>query len=141
MIEKAKKAAENAANSEKSIVEAIQKGREKIIQEKKLKEEEGIAFMERNTIFSDRILLEDVEKIDGTKKSFFLLNVDQLKNKPITIGASKWKVFFDEKKNRGTWTGYNITVVTKSGAEYSNVDLEDDVVAYLLHCEIIKNED
>jgi hypothetical protein len=141
VIEKAKKAAENAANSEKSIVEAIQKGREKIFQEKKLKEEEGIAFMERNTVFSDRILLEDVEKIDGTKNSFFLLNVDKLKNKPISIGASKWKIFFDEKKNRGTWTGYNITVVTKSGAEYSNVDIEDDVAAYLLHCEIIKNED
>ena len=111
------------------------------MKDKNLKEEEDFAFMERNTIFSDKILLEDVEKIDGTKNSFFLLNIDKLKNKAITIGASKWKIFFDEKKNRSTWTGYNITIVTKSGAEFSNVDVEDDVVAYLMHCEIIKNED
>jgi hypothetical protein len=139
--EKAKKAAEKSANQKKSISEVIQKGREKIMKDKNLKEEEDFAFMERNTIFSDKILLEDVEKIDGTKNSFFLLNVDKLKNKAITIGASKWKIFFDEKKNRSTWTGYNITIVTKSGAEFSNVDVEDDVVAYLMHCEIIKNED
>ena len=139
--EKAKKAAEKSANQKKSISEVIQKGREKIMKDKNLKEEEDFAFMERNTIFSDKILLEDVEKIDGTKNSFSLLNVDKLKNKAITIGASKWKIFFDEKKNRSTWTGYNITIVTKSGAEFSNVDVEDDVVAYLMHCEIIKNED
>ena len=143
--------AEKAAVEAKKVVDdkarieaekkAAAEAKQRMLKDKKLKEQEKIATMEKYTLFSGKILLEDIEKIERTINSFFILNVDKLRSKVITVSNKKWKILFDEKKNRDSWTGYDITVVTKSGAEFANIDIEDDVVAYLLHCKVIKNEE
>ena len=143
--------AEKAAVEAKKVVDdkarieaekkAAAEAKQRMLKDKKLKEQEKIATMEKYTIFSGEILLEDIQKNERTKDSFFILNVDKLRGKVITVSHRKWKILFDEKKNRDSWTGYDIEIVTKSGAEFTNIDVEDDVVAYLLHCKVIKNEE
>ena len=90
---------------------------------------EAKAKAEANKLFEGRINMKQIQQVGDSGQYCSISGITCLEDVRIKVSKNKFKLLFDEKKNRSNWSGYDVTVTKNDPNE-----MEQEDSPYLLHC-------